>query len=294
MNNNHNTFLSSMTFAAGGMCACDECDENGLSTSAVPTDIREAVAAHNLKKRKLEQQQQSMLFKGRKKVDINQTRELMKREGGISIWKLTLPPGRGGCNDDPIVEYRNSHRILFIKSLPKSSTVLSIGRGIIGSAAEEKDRRSMDGWREGSSYFMPLSKGVACGWIQTRRRDDKNDVKDATAVDEDDVKVGQSRDTPEEGTTDVTIYVLKVSPDTTFDDDNTATKDMSPWAKTCYELFSKCIVNHAPSPVDSDDEKKGDDDKEGKKVFSEQTTGGIQLSEEESKQINDVIQRLFL
>ena len=40
----------------------------------------------------------------------------------------------------------------------------SIGRGIIGSAAEENSRRLVN-WSDGSSYLLPASKGIACGWI---------------------------------------------------------------------------------------------------------------------------------
>ena len=114
---NQHTFLSSMTFANSGavrrnFCACDECDEGGRS--AVPPFIREAVREH-LRKRRLEQQQP--LFDGSKRLNIMQRRELVKREGGFSVWKLCLPLYvQGG---DPIVEYRNNHRILFVKSMPK-------------------------------------------------------------------------------------------------------------------------------------------------------------------------------
>ena len=46
----------------------------------------------------------------------------------------------------------------------KKSDVLSIGRGIIGSASEENGRKRVN-WTEGSSYLLPASKGIACGWI---------------------------------------------------------------------------------------------------------------------------------
>ena len=46
----------------------------------------------------------------------------------------------------------------------KKSDVFSIGRGIIGSASEENGRKRVN-WTEGSSYLLPASKGIACGWI---------------------------------------------------------------------------------------------------------------------------------
>ncbi len=73
----------------------------------------------HLKKRKLEQP----VFESSKNLNIQQQRELVKRESGVSVWKLVLPRynGRGA---DPIVEYRNSHRILFAKKVPEVSNGL--------------------------------------------------------------------------------------------------------------------------------------------------------------------------
>jgi hypothetical protein len=105
-------FLSSMTFANSGGIGC-ECDECGPGyPDMVPQTIRNAVNEH--KKRKLEQEQHQSVFDGSKRLHIRQERELVKREGGFSMWRFDLPAG-----GDPIVEYQNSHRILFIKKLSK-------------------------------------------------------------------------------------------------------------------------------------------------------------------------------
>lgn len=82
---------------------------------SVPVDIQRAVQEH-LKKRKFEQP----VFESSQQLNIQQQRELVKRESGVSVWKLVLPRyhGRGA---DPIVEYRNSHRILFVKKMPEVS-----------------------------------------------------------------------------------------------------------------------------------------------------------------------------
>lgn len=113
----HDEFLRSMTFASntttkdiGGMCGCDEC-----GPFSVPSTIRQAVNDH-LRKRKLEQQNRQLLFDGSKRLHIRQNRVLVKREGGFSLWRFDLPLLDGG---DPIVEYRNNHRILFIRQLNK-------------------------------------------------------------------------------------------------------------------------------------------------------------------------------
>jgi hypothetical protein len=68
----------------------------------------------HLKKRKLEQ----TLFDRSQRLNIQQQRELVKRESGFSVWKLVLPRYH---RSDPIVEYRNSHRILFVKQMPEVS-----------------------------------------------------------------------------------------------------------------------------------------------------------------------------
>ena len=109
-------FLATMTFAAGDLlgmgCECDEC-ECEAPGDAVPPTIRNAVDEH-LKKRQLEH---PSVFEGSKRLCIRQSREMVKREDGFSIWKLDLPLDGG----DPIVEYRNSHRVVFVKQLRKVS-----------------------------------------------------------------------------------------------------------------------------------------------------------------------------
>ena len=104
-------FLSSMTFAGGDFgCDCDGCE--CAPTDTVPPPIKEAVDEH-VRKRKLEE---PSVFEGSKRLYIRQSRELIKRESGFSLWRLDLPAMKNG-GDDPIVEYRNNHRILFVKKL---------------------------------------------------------------------------------------------------------------------------------------------------------------------------------
>jgi hypothetical protein len=119
----HDEFLQSMTFASGGtnsidnggLCGCDDC---GPLSDEVPPTIRDAVKEH-LRKRKMEQyNRQILLFHGSKRLYIRQNRELVKREGGFSLWRLDMPLDGG----DPIVEFRANHRIMFIKQLNKVRT----------------------------------------------------------------------------------------------------------------------------------------------------------------------------
>ena len=108
--NKNDAFLSSMTFATAASCNCDECGINDV----IPPEILRAVRAHQAKRKS-----EGLVapFDKRSKVNIVQRRELIDRFGGVSLWKWTLPAGNG----DPIVEYRNTHRIVLAKCLPSVS-----------------------------------------------------------------------------------------------------------------------------------------------------------------------------
>jgi len=76
------------------------------------------------RKRKAEQLSTAIFSNGSKNsrqrgYNIQQSRELVKRECGFSIWKLVIPCCVSGRGSDPLMEYRNQHRILFIKQLDK-------------------------------------------------------------------------------------------------------------------------------------------------------------------------------
>lgn len=115
MNNQHDatgtadTFVSSMTFASssgefgmrtmgggsGGGCSCDDCD-------LIPPDIRLAIQAH--KRRKAEA------------VTLMRTqdRTLIMRQESIAVWKWTMP-----LHAEPMIEFGNNHRIVFVARLPE-------------------------------------------------------------------------------------------------------------------------------------------------------------------------------
>ena len=79
----------------------------------------------------------------------------------------------------------------------KKSDVFSIGRGIIGSASEENGRKRVN-WTEGSSYLLPASKGIACGWIHkpTASTDNHNtaDTDNANSQKKDDKTTAKESD----------------------------------------------------------------------------------------------------
>eukprot|EP00532_Pseudo-nitzschia_australis_P008960 CAMPEP_0168165452 /NCGR_PEP_ID=MMETSP0139_2-20121125/1495_1 /TAXON_ID=44445 /ORGANISM="Pseudo-nitzschia australis, Strain 10249 10 AB" /LENGTH=236 /DNA_ID=CAMNT_0008082571 /DNA_START=338 /DNA_END=1048 /DNA_ORIENTATION=- len=93
---------------------------------------------------------------------------------------------------EPLIEFGSSHRIVWVKRLVKpnknqntdnyknnnsnhstshksdSNSILQwIGKGIIGSSDEEKDRIHLNDWTEGSVHFVPSNGGKAVGWIHT-------------------------------------------------------------------------------------------------------------------------------
>ncbi len=98
-----------MTFASahrgGGKswgCDCDECGGPRL-----PDDIAEAV-------RKYKRAKMAPFPNG---VYIaRQERTLIAREGSLSVWKVILPLGA-----EPLIEYGNSHRIIYVRQMRKVS-----------------------------------------------------------------------------------------------------------------------------------------------------------------------------
>lgn len=298
MSASNHRFLSSMTFAQG--CSCDECGEQ-----AVPQEIRNAVQAH-LKRRKLAD---GANIEFGRSINISQRRELMGRHGGVSVWKLVLPPSAGG---DPIVEYRNSHRIVFVQRLPQVSSIVvtqqtsfsilsfdcysslltlihqksavsSIGRGIIGSASEENDRQ-LTNWNEGKAYFLPVQKGVACGWIHKSldaikvNDSDANSEKVGEGVDRSN-GAGQS-DAKDEGVEimsgEATLYILKAT-----DSDLAVDENAPSWAKRTSQLFTRLTTQAL---------EKSDDTKETENAAG--GTQGIPLSEEDCAEIAQIVEEI--
>jgi hypothetical protein len=140
-------FEASMTFASFGNspggCDCDEC---GVGTNSLPNAIALAVKRHKAAI-------QAMPLKR------TQHRALGKREQQVSVYAWTLP-----AESEPLVEFGNSHRFIWIQRLPETSVLKAIGKGIIGSADEEKQRVALD-WKQGDIVFVPSNGGKAVGWV---------------------------------------------------------------------------------------------------------------------------------
>ena len=153
------SFLSSMTFASHDFrasremgCDCDECGTSS-ATSVTRFVSPELVALLCEKKRqRLEQ----------RPIQRTQGRVLVQRgpENIAALWSWTLPLGA-----EPLVEFGSSHRIIWVKRLPRNRILRTIGRGIIGSRDEELSRTDLPDWTEGGVYFVPSNGGKAVGWI---------------------------------------------------------------------------------------------------------------------------------
>jgi len=162
-------FVSSMTFASSfgyGFCYCSD-DECGRCPDKLPGPIAEAVRNYK-RSRTGSSPFTSMSNDGSSEFAIplifssskpRQERQLIARHEGISFWKLTMPQ-----DAEPLIEYGSSHRLVYVKQLPRNSKLISIGRGIYGSSMEEKERIDMK-WKNKGWYLVPSNGGKSIGWI---------------------------------------------------------------------------------------------------------------------------------
>ena len=102
---------------------------------------------------------------------------------------------------------------------------------------EESQRKVLD-WKEGNAYFLPINKGVACGWICKRKQtDDKSDTEQKYLC------------TGENDQQQTTIYVMKATTQAIDDDiDNKAPS----WALKAKESFTSLIQTEVTAKEDDD------------------------------------------
>jgi hypothetical protein len=180
------SFLNSMTFTTPGDfldrdCDCEECDN-------IPIDIRNAI-----QKRKRLRLQTGPIKRTQQRTLINRHNHNNKASI-ITLWSISMPK-----NAEPLVEFGSSHRIVWVKRIGRrsnnndssnnnnnnnctatnngSSILQSIGKGIIGSSDEEKSRKYLNDFTEGSVFLVPSNGGKAIGWIHTTTTAD-NDSND--------------------------------------------------------------------------------------------------------------------
>jgi hypothetical protein len=174
------SFMSSMTFATHAFraesiaCGCDECDVNVHTPPAILETLR-ARKRQKLQQGKVDDRttylQLELIpslsarsnvipFSNFVAIKRSQSRTLVNREStGVAFYKWILPR-----EAEPLVEFGSSHRIICVERLPKDGSILTIGKGIIGSRDEEKSRTKMN-WKEGGFYLVPSNGGKAIGWI---------------------------------------------------------------------------------------------------------------------------------
>ena len=202
-----NEFLKSMTFASaagrgrgrGGVgggfgpsssspsCDCDECFPG--SEAGLPVAIREALQRR--KRQRLETgpikrtQQRTFICRTYCEIGNKEATDSSSSAGGggggtISLYEVTMP-----LNAEPLIEFGTSHRMIYVKRLPSSSIMESIGEGIIGSQDEETTRQRLTDWAEGSVVLVPSTDGKAAGWIHSiacKERINNNDSEKVTST----------------------------------------------------------------------------------------------------------------
>lgn len=150
----HSDFLDTFTFTNGNhqFCECDECEifvrNDKRNPNMIPPSVAEAINRHQ------------QLRRTQQPLRRSQSRSLIKREGSITVYDYHLPLNVS----EPLVEFGNSHRIIWVKHLSRHSRLYNLGTGIIGSSAEEESRQGLE-WEEGNVYFTPSNGGKAVGWV---------------------------------------------------------------------------------------------------------------------------------
>jgi hypothetical protein len=69
---------------------------------------------------------------------------------------------------EPLVEFGNSHRIVLIDALSSKSRIVSIGKGVVGSADETTSRTKLLDWSQSSAWLVPQNGGKALGWVHMK------------------------------------------------------------------------------------------------------------------------------
>jgi len=155
-------------------------------------------------------------------------------------------------------------------------------------------------WSEGSSYLLPASKGIACGWIHKSDNTD-TDNNDAASTanekNEDDTAQAEKQPTDSSAITtsqttsdvkDMIVYVLKVSPETLDSMNKSKPDDLPCWVQKSYELFQQCLSTEKIKAEQPNDIKQNDsttDDGVEKNELE-----GIKLSNDESLSMNLIIE----
>jgi hypothetical protein len=234
----HASFQASMTFASidtsnslgGAGCDCDEC---GVGINYLPNAIASAVKRYKA-------EIQSMPLKR------TQHRALGKREQqttqAVAVYEWTLP-----SNAEPLVEFGNSHRFIWIQRLPDASVLQAIGKGIIGSADEEKQRVALD-WKQGDVVFVPSNGGKAVGWVHVHHVVPSSDIEEGTGDDAGTKSGGH-----------VILQIAKVPVGQTVPSGNNVESKGLPWYDKIRHVCRKVLEAHKDSTEPTNTTLDGED-----------------------------------
>ena len=99
---------------------------------------------------------------------------------------------------------------------------------------KESQRKVLD-WKEGNAYFLPVNKGMACGWI-CRQTNDKSETAPTN--------LSADKDNKEKAT----IYVMKATPQALEDDIDNKTPT---WVAMAKESFTSLIQTQEAAKEDN-------------------------------------------
>jgi hypothetical protein len=299
-------FVSSMTFATNhnktfqdygldNPCDCGD-DECAAIVRGVPTEIAEAVRTY---KQLRKDHPYYPSFVGNSPDDAahhpfaiplnfhpnkpRQERLLLASSSNIKVWKLTMP-----TDAEPLIESGGTHRIVYVKHLPKSSNIISIGRGIYGSSMEEKGRVRMK-WTKGGWYLLPSNGGISLGWIHKYSTESSND--ETSLHDEGNTDNGPTQDSTTIRIDDAVVLVIKLSPPSATEDDGEEEVNDKLGQKNCmtktffnvlksYLTMIKSIIDKQPTSISNFEEELG-------------RQGGIEISNQDHAQLLNALQNFL-
>ena len=269
------SFMATMTFAssggagaARGGCDCDDCGGPGAGLYT-PQAIIDAIRAHKRKRNEYQPMKRT------------QQRDLVARHGPISVYKWTMP-----VNADPLVEFGTAHRLIWIRSLSedvrkchrlhlwyrgdlfliascpsflcsafsyfrKSSSLKTIGKGIVGSQAEEQGRQDLSSWNQGDVYLLPSNGGKAVALLHNSKNTtgDSRETKDNESGEPSTSDSGSNASSSSSG--HAIIYICKIPQDLVANTANTSSPqdgsnenaegDTPEWRRLIHSICSKSL-----------------------------------------------------
>ncbi len=158
--------------------------------------------------------------------------------------------------------------------------MFSIGKGIIGSAAEEGSRKCVY-WKEDTAYILPHCQGIACGWVHKLPDEIESNVDTIIEYPTDSVSIADTRD--------VVIYSLKVTPEmfpSVVEEWDGVPDGASSWVRKAHELFHQCLTNNRVQIQQIND---GGNISNNGTPHDDSDRGGVELSNDESSLMSIII-----